>query len=393
MPKIEGLFDELAKRGGSDLHLGVGLPAARTRSRRARRAPRGRLGTRSSKRRSFELLSPLQRARLAGGSRTSTSRTRTRGPARFRANYFNKSSGLGGGLPSRCPTRVLTLAELGCPEVLWRSRRAALRSRPGDGSDAARASRRRSPRWSTTSTSTRACHILTIEDPIEFVHEPLRAQITQREVGTHAPSFAAAMRSGAARENPDVVLVGRAAHDGVDEARPAARELRRPRLRDRADERRRADASSAWSSTFPADEQPQVRGMLAESLVGRRRAAAPAHGRRQGPRGGSRDPRRFAGGVRDHPRGQDARSSPNVMQSGQAQGMQTMDMALERLLTQSKIAAEDALDRAVDREVFAQVIARVRPGSRRDPRLTPAPTRSDRARARSVRSSRRGSGS
>ena len=49
------------------------------------------------------------------------------------------------------------------------------------------------------------------------------------------------------------------------------------------------------------------------------------------------------------------------MLSGQAQGMQTMDMGLERLLTQNKITAEDALDRAVDREMFAQVIARVRP--------------------------------
>jgi len=49
------------------------------------------------------------------------------------------------------------------------------------------------------------------------------------------------------------------------------------------------------------------------------------------------------------------------MQAGQASGMQTMDMGLERLLTQSRVSAEDAFDRAVDREQFAQVIARVRP--------------------------------
>jgi twitching motility protein PilT len=51
----------------------------------------------------------------------------------------------------------------------------------------------------------------------------------------------------------------------------------------------------------------------------------------------------------------------SLMQSGQTQGMQTMDLGLERLLTQSRISAEDALDRAVDREAFAQVIARFRP--------------------------------
>ncbi len=301
MPKIDALFDELVKRGGSDLHLGAGYPPlARVRGELValREAP---LEGRELEEILVELLTPAQRARLAGRPR-SRFRARPPGTARFRANYFNKSRASARSSAS-CRTRVLTLAELGCPEVLWRlaDRRAGLVLVSG-------------PTGSGKSTTlaamidhinrTRACHILTIEDPIEFVHEPLRAQITHREVGVHAPSFAAAMRS-AGRENPDVVLVGELR---TTETMKLALQLASsgdPRVRDRAARTAPRATIERIVNAFPADEQPQVRGMLAECLVGivAQQLLRTADGK--GRVAVHENPRRLAGGVGDDPRGQD----------------------------------------------------------------------------------------
>jgi len=355
VPKIDGLFDELVKRGGSDLHLAAGYPPlVRVRGDLVALREAAIEGAELEET-LLELLTPLQHARLAADLDLDFAHTH-KGTARFRANYFTKSSGLGAAF-RLVPTRVLTLAELGCPEVLWRlaDRRAGLVIVSG-------------PTGSGKSTTlaamldhinkTRACHILTIEDPVEFVHEPLRAQITHREVGLHTPSFEAAMRT-AGRENPDVVLVG---------------ELRTPEVMKlalqlasygvlvfaTAHTNGAAPTLERMVNSFSADEQSQVRGMLAESLVGlvAQQLVLTADGK---------------GRVAVHEilvgspavaaliREGKTVQLTSVMQSGQAQGMQTMDMAFERLLTQSKISAEDALDRAVDREQFAQVIARFRP--------------------------------
>ena len=111
---------------------------------------------------------------------------------------------------------------------------------------------------------------------------------------------------------------------------------------------------------FPESEQAQVRGMLAEALVGivSQQLIRTTDGKT-----------RVA--VHEILIGSPAVSAlvreaktvqlANMMQAGQAAGMQTIVMGLERLLTQNRISAEDALDRAVDRELFAHVIARVRP--------------------------------
>ena len=355
MAKIDPLFDELMKRGASDLHLSAGYPPlARIR---------GELVPLSEKTPDakeledvlFELLTPAQRARLQADLDLDFAHSH-KGTARFRANYFAKATGLGA-VFRLVPNRVLTLAELSCPEVLWRlaDRRSGLILVTG-------------PSGSGKSTTlaamldhinkTRACHILTIEDPIEFVHEPLRAQITHREVGVHAPSYAAAIKS-AGRENPDVVLVGELTST---ETIKLALQLATTGILVFATVRTNGAQSTLerMVNAFSAEEQPQVRSLLADSLAalvaqqlirtadGKGRVAVheiliglPA----------------VAAMIREGKTAQLA----NVMQSGQASGMQTMDMALERLLTQSRISAEDALDRAVDREGFAQVIARVRP--------------------------------
>jgi twitching motility protein PilT len=355
VPKIDGLFDELMKRGGSDLHLGAGYPPlARIRGELValREAV---VEAKDLEEVLFELLNPAQRARLQTDLDLDFAHAH-KGTARFRANYFTKSSGLGA-VFRLVPNRVLTLAELSCPEVLWKlaDRRAGLILVTG-------------PSGSGRSTTlaamldhvnkTRACHILTIEDPIELVHEPLRAQITHREVGVHASSFAAALRS-AIRENPDCVF---ASELRTTETMKLALQLASYGVLVFAVTSTNGAAATIERlvDAFPADEQAQVRAMLAESRGGivSQQLIRTADGK---------------GRVAVHEiligspavsaliRENKTAQLTNVMQAGQTQGMQTLDIALERLLTQGRITAEDALDRAVDREAFAQVVARLRP--------------------------------
>jgi twitching motility protein PilT len=355
VPQIDALFDDLVKRGGTDLHLGAGYPPlARIRGELVPTRERLVDGTELQEI-LLELLSPAQRAHLQANLGLDFAHAH-REAARFRATYFHKSTGLAA-VFRVVPIRVPTLAELGCPEVLWRlaDRRAGLVLVTGPT---------RSGKSTTLAAmidhinKTRACHILTIEDPIEFVHEPLRAQITHREVGQHASTFAVALRS-AGREDPDVVLVSDLRSP---ETTKLALELASQGVLVFATVSTNGAAATIERliRAFPDAEQPQVRGILAESLAG---IVSQQLLRTADSKSDVVVHEILIGSAEVSVMVRESRTAQltNVMQAGQAAGMQTMDMELERLLTQSRISAEDALDRAVDREQFAQVIGRLRP--------------------------------
>src|SRR4029077_9266175 len=173
--------------------------------------------------------------------------------ARFRANYFYKVTGLAAVFRT-IPTRVLTLDELGCPAAIRKlaDRRAGLVLVTG-------------PTGSGKSTTlaamidhinkSRACHVLTIEDPVEFVHTPQKAHITHREIGTHAASYAHAIRS-AGREDPDVILIGELR---TNETMKLALQLARFGILFFATVHTNSAAATIDRivNAFPADEQPQ----------------------------------------------------------------------------------------------------------------------------------------
>jgi twitching motility protein PilT len=355
MPKLDVFFDELMLRGGSDLHMSPGYPPlARVRGDLV---PLTEVVIEGKDLADLllELLTPGQRGRLQIELDIDFAHAH-KDAARFRANYFMKSSGLAG-VFRLVPSRVLSLAELGCPEVLWRlaDRRSGLVLVTG-------------PTGSGKSTTlaamidhinkTRACHILTIEDPIEFVHEPLRAQITQREIGVHAGSFAAALKS-AARENPDVVLASdlksnQTVRQALELASTGALVFATVQMNGAA------ATVDHLVHGFPPDEQPLVRGLLAESLVG---VVAQQLLRTADGKGRIAVHEILVGVPQVAQLVREGKTSqlPALMQSGLSLGMQTMDMALERLMSTGKITAEDALERATDKESFAHVVARVRP--------------------------------
>jgi twitching motility protein PilT len=364
MPAIDRLFDDLLARKASDLHLGVGYPPlARARGELV---PMRDLPVTQAEveRLLFEILNEKQKKQIteeldldfayAYGDK-----------ARFRANYFYKMTGLGAVFRT-IPTKVLTLADLGTPESVRKmaDRRAGLVLVTG-------------PTGSGKSTTlagmvnhineTRACHILTVEDPVEFVHQPKKAQVTHREVGPHVSSFATAIRS-AGREDPNVILIGELRNN---ETMKLALQLASFGVLVFATVHTNSAPATIDRiiNSFPADEQPQVRGMLAEGLAGivaqQLLKTADGKGRVAALEilvGNSA----IAALIREGKSFQ----IPSIMQGGQAVGMQTMDMALERLVIQKVVDPEVALEKASDREAFGRLIARLRdpdaePGSAR----------------------------
>jgi len=355
VPAIDAIFDDLVKRGGSDLHLAVNQPPlARVRGEIVA-LRESAVSAKELEDMLLELVTPAQRARLAADLELDLSIS-FRDIARFRASYYVKHSGIAAAF-RLVPMRVPSLAELGCPEVLWRlaERRSGLVLVAGPASNG-----------KTTTTAamvdhinkTRACHVLTIESPIEFVHESLRAQVSQREIGAHAPSVGAALKC-AARENPDVVFVSelssaeeielalRLASDGMlvistYQASGAAAMLER------------------LVTAFPPDAHARVRGLFAECIAGivvqHLVRTADGKGRVAVHELLVTNPA-IAALIREGKTG----SLADAMKGGTSSGMQTLDAALERLLGAGKITAEAALERAVDKEAFARLVARAKP--------------------------------
>lgn len=353
--KIHRWFDELLARNGSDLHLGIGYPPmARVRGDLVplREQP---VDAEEMEALLFEIVNPTQKKQITEQFDLDFAYS-YQDKARFRANYFYKTTGLAAVFRT-IPSRVRSLSEIGAPDAIRKlaERRAGLVLVTG-------------PTGSGKSTTlaamihhinqTRACHILTIEDPVEFVHVPIRAQITHREIGTHAVDFASAIRS-AGRENPDVILIGELR---TNETMKLALQLASfgilvfgtvhtnsaPATIDRI------------INAFPAEEQPQVRGMLADSLAGivaqQLLKTADGNGRVAAYEilvGSSA----LTSMIREGKTFQ----IPNLMQAGVAQGMQTMDMCLERLMERGVITPEAALEKASDKESFYRLVVKMRP--------------------------------
>jgi twitching motility protein PilT len=344
VPKINRLFDELIARKGSDLHMSIGYPPL-VRARGTLMPLREELlDAREQKELLLELLTEDQRHRFSAELDLDFAHA-YENKARFRANYFHKTSGVAAVFRT-IPTQILTLEELACPEVVRKlaDRRAGLvlvTGPTGSGKSTTLAAMIRHI------NETRACHILTIEDPVEFVHAPIKAHVTHREVGRHAPTFVAAMRS-AGREDTNVVLVGELRDS---ETMRLALQLASFGVLIFATVHTNSAASTIDRilNSFPADEQPQVRGMLAESLIGiiAQQLLPSADGRG---RVAALEVLVATSGIAAMIRDGKTFQVPSAIQGGQAIGMQTMDMALERLVAQGKIKAEAAMELYSDKE-------------------------------------------
>src|SRR5574337_789838 len=197
------------------------------------------------------------------------------------------------------------------------------------------------------------CHILTIEDPIEFVHQSKNFLINQRELGPHTHSFANALRS-ALREDPDVILVGE------------MRDLETISLALTAAETGHLVFGTLHTSSapktvdriidvFPASQQEQIRIMFAESIQAV--ITQTLLKKRAGGRIAALEILIGTAAVRNLIREGKVHQIPSAMQTGQKVGMQTLDMSLLDLVNKGLVTKEEAQSRTLTSNLFGAINA------------------------------------
>ncbi len=202
--RVDRLLELAFRQGASDLHLRAGEPALARRG--GRLAPLGEAPLAATQVEQFaaELLEPAQRQRLATEGQIDFAHTLP-GLARFRGNAYRHQGGLALALRA-IPAEVPTLADLGLPSALARLTNhhqglVLLTGPAGCGKSSTMAALLR------LINEERRDHIVTIEDPIEYLHRPLRCVVNQRQVGRDTGSFSRALEA-ALREDPDVIAIG-----------------------------------------------------------------------------------------------------------------------------------------------------------------------------------------
>ena len=269
------------------------------------------------------------------------------GVARFRVNFFRQQNGPGAVLRV-IPEKILTLEDLGAPPALHRIADLAgglvlVTGPTGSGKSTTMAG-------ILDAVNTRyARHIITIEDPLEFVHPRKKSIFSQREVGQHARSFAEALKA-AVREDPDVLLVGEMRDRETIALALAAAEmgiLVFGTLHTNSASKTIARVVDA----FPEEEQPQARASLAESL-----SAVVAQLLLPKKEGKGRlavhEILLKTTGLSNLIREGNTAMLANAIQAGKAMGMQTMDDALYLAVKDGKVAIEEVMDIAVDKKRF-----------------------------------------
>ncbi|PSN20235.1 twitching motility protein PilT [filamentous cyanobacterium CCP5] len=201
---IEDLMEEVVERGGSDLHLSAGLPPYIRISGKLTPTEHEPMSPESCQRLIFSMLNNTQRKQLEQTWELDCSYG-VKGLARFRVNVY-KDRGTYAACLRALSSKIPDMSLLGLPnivrELAEKPRGLVLVTGPtGSGKSTTLAS------MINNINKTRPEHILTIEDPIEFVYEPIKSVIHQRQVGEDTKSFSNALRA-ALREDPDIILVG-----------------------------------------------------------------------------------------------------------------------------------------------------------------------------------------
>lgn len=340
--QLESLLDEVLRAGASDLHLTVGAPpVVRVLGQLVRMPGRPVLNGSDVRRLIFGVLTARQRERLLSEGELSTSHA-IPGKGRFRVSVFIQRDSVAAVL-RLVPGEIPSTEDLGMPEqcIGWVEQRRGLVLVCG-------------PQGSGTSTSvaslvdhinrTRACHVLTVEHPIEFLHRHDQAIVNQREVGEDTASVEAGLRS-ALSQDPDVLVAGELPTVECLRLALAAAETGQLVIATI----RTVDAVQTIErivDVFPPDQQRQVRVQLANTLRGLMvQQLVPA----------------LDGGlalaaevvlptppVLESIRAGDSANLTKAILGGVTSGMTTMDQSLADLVRAGIISAEAAVDHAVE---------------------------------------------
>ena len=333
------------KHEASDLHLSAGLPPMIRVDGDIRRINVPALDHKVVHGLVYDIMNDKQRKDFEEYLETDFS-FEIPGLARFRVNAFNQDRGAGAVFRT-IPSKVLTLEELGCPDtfkdIVDVPRGLVLVTGPtGSGKSTTLAA------MMDYKNDNDYSHILTIEDPIEFVHTSKKCLINQREVHRDTLGFAEALRS-ALREDPDIILVGE------------LRDLETIRLALTAAETGHLVFGTLHTSSaaktidriidvFPAGEKGMVRSMLSESL--RSVIAQTLMKKIGGGRTAAWEIMVGTPAIRNLIREDKVAQMYSAIQTGQAHGMQTLDQHLQELVQRGLITRQDAKSKAINKELF-----------------------------------------
>ncbi|WP_026377449.1 type IV pilus twitching motility protein PilT [Aestuariibacter salexigens] len=330
------------KNNASDLHLSAGLPPIIRVDGEMRRLNVPELDHKQVHSLVYEIMNDRQRKEYEENLEVDFS-FEVKDLSRFRVNAFVQNRGAAAVLRT-IPSTVLTLDDLGAPEIFKQiinqpTGIVLVTGATGSGKSTTLAA------MVDYINSHKRDHILTIEDPIEFVHDNKLSVINQREVHRDTKSFSNALRS-ALREDPDVILVGE------------LRDLETIRLAISAAETGHLVFGTLHTNSapktidriidvFPAEEKGMVRSMLSESL--RAVISQTLLKKIGGGRVAAHEIMVGIPAIRNLIREDKVPQMYSVIQTGQSHGMQTMDQCLQKLVATGVISAQDAKDKMVDK--------------------------------------------
>jgi twitching motility protein PilT len=350
MAKIDAFFKLMHEQGASDLHLVAGQPPA-LRIRGEIERVKFKVLTSDDLRAMLYEITPEHKIKTFEETGDMDFGYEIPGLARYRANYFMHKNGVGA-VFREIPNTIATAEQLGLPSVVSKlamlPRGLVLVTGPtGSGKSTTLAA------VIDVANRSRKDHIITIEDPIEFVHQSQSCIINQREIGIHTKSFSASLR-GALREDPDIILVGE------------MRDLETISLAVEAATTGHLVFSTLHTSSatktvdrvvevFPAQEQGLIRSTLADGL---RAVISQVLFKRMDKLGRivALEIMIATPGVRNLIREAKSHQIPSMIQTGKKYGMTLLDDSIMDLFKRGIISAEDAYAKSNDKARFRPLL-------------------------------------
>jgi twitching motility protein PilT len=349
---MDQLFHQMLDMKASDLHLkSTNVPMARVDGSITTLPGRAPLSS-TDLERMFEPIMPERNQIEFRETNDTDFAYSLPGRARMRCNVFRDIAGVGG-VFRQIPSKILSAEQLGLPKACidfcqFDKGLVVVTGPTGSGKSTTLAAM---VDWINAN---RDDHIITIEDPVEFVHKDKKCLINQREVGTHTKGFKAALRA-ALREDPDIVLVGE------------MRDLETVAIAIETAETGHLVFGTLHTNTapstvdrlidqFPTDRQAQVRVMLSESLKGV--VAQTLLRKKGGGRVAALEILVVTPAVANLIREGKTFQIASLMQTGKALGMQTLSDALFELVKTEVVEADEAYSRAPHKKEFAAILTR-----------------------------------
>jgi len=343
---VQDILIQAQEKGASDVHLNIGIPPILRLNGKLTKTQFPILGANDVHELIYTLISDEQKKDFEKNRQLDFS-YEMKDVSRFRINIFRHRLGEAAAI-RLIPTNILTISELGLPDVIAtlaeKDKGIILATGPtGSGKSTTLAA------LIDIINTNRYEHIISIEDPIEYIHQHNNCVLSQREIGEHTDSFASALRV-ALREDPDVILVGE------------MRDLETISMALRAAEtghlvfstlhtNSAADTIERMINAFPAHQQAQARlqvagtieAVIAQTLIptvdGQSRIAA-------------MELMLATPAIRNLIRDEKIHQIPSTIQISRKMGMQSLDQSLKDLLMEGKITREDAIRKAVHKKAF-----------------------------------------